>query len=228
MERAPRKINIRGDESPKPAETQPEVSETYSIDAQCSNCDWKGKAEIPKGVPVKVGDPLDVMATCPECGCTTLVRVAKAPPVTTGLPSVGRDYEEELRRMIREAQPYTPPVSYPPPITTPFVPPYTPPPITPWTSPHSPTWIGTSPSTGWTIWNTNTSTTAGTYSSYNDAVRFAKEAANDLALTHGLSTGPISMSSRSLSPAAVDQAMLQMADVGTISRSQLAAHFDIR
>jgi DNA-directed RNA polymerase subunit RPC12/RpoP len=41
------------------------MSDTYSIEVECSNCDKSSKAELPKGTPAD--EPLE----CPNCGCKT-------------------------------------------------------------------------------------------------------------------------------------------------------------
>jgi predicted RNA-binding Zn-ribbon protein involved in translation (DUF1610 family) len=120
-ERAPRRVVVRGETPPKPAK-----AETYVIDATCANCDWRGPTEVPKGTPVKVGDPLEQLATCPDCGCVTLVRITKprkleASPLSAPVPA---DFTSELARMVREA--------YRPQITTPIA-----------TPTVGPAWIGT-------------------------------------------------------------------------------------
>jgi rRNA maturation protein Nop10 len=101
MERAPRKVNIRGDE--------PRVVATYTIEAACPNCDWRGKVEIPKGTPIPKGDTIDA-AVCPNCECYTLVRLLKLPtePATdSDWQTMRRYWEDQAARRTIE-QPYTP------------------------------------------------------------------------------------------------------------------------
>lgn len=46
------------------------MSDTYSVNVECSNCDHKGQAELPKGTPVPNA------IACPHCGCVTARKVA--------------------------------------------------------------------------------------------------------------------------------------------------------
>ncbi len=57
------------------------MSETYSIEVECRNCDKSGKAQIERGTPVP--DEIE----CPNCGCKT----AKKKRVADTRPIYGRD-----------------------------------------------------------------------------------------------------------------------------------------
>lgn len=75
---------------------QPEPTGTYPINATCSNCDWKGEAQMPKGVACEKGKPTDRVA-CPQCGCRTLVRDRPAPEPNQAVEQQ-RQFEDILRR----------------------------------------------------------------------------------------------------------------------------------
>lgn len=51
-------------------------SKTYQIETMCDNCDYSGKAFLPKGK--KVNDQLS-KTDCPNCGCTTLSKKIEKP-----------------------------------------------------------------------------------------------------------------------------------------------------
>lgn len=53
------------------------MTDTYSINCRCSNCDHAGPKELPKGTLVP-----DKFA-CPNCGCETAVKCAKPAPSPT-------------------------------------------------------------------------------------------------------------------------------------------------
>lgn len=99
MDRAPRRIVVRDGQEPEPVKVA-----TYKIHAKCTNCDWAGEVDIPKGVPVKMGDLLEALAECTHCGCTTLVRVAQ-PLERTFSDDIDRQLHETLERMARETMP---------------------------------------------------------------------------------------------------------------------------
>lgn len=42
-----------------------ELKGTYTVPIECSNCDYNGTAELPKGTPASS------VTTCPNCGCKT-------------------------------------------------------------------------------------------------------------------------------------------------------------
>lgn len=109
-EREQRVIDLHDADDPAP------VSK-YRIKASCSNCDWKGEIEIPKGYPVKRGECVDEAAACPECGCFTLIRQAAKPKPNpkaeemmetirrvTGHPNPPIDTVEEMRRRVEELE----------------------------------------------------------------------------------------------------------------------------
>jgi len=103
MDRAPRGIRIR-DEA---AKVKPDG--TYKIEAYCTNCDWDGEVELPKGVAAPYGEPLEGRARCENCGCHTLVRhaaAAKEVEETTENPAEispqAETVEERIRRILDE------------------------------------------------------------------------------------------------------------------------------
>jgi hypothetical protein len=49
-------------------------SKTYTIDTTCSNCDYDGKAILPR--KMKVSEVLP-KTECPQCGCNTLSKKSK-------------------------------------------------------------------------------------------------------------------------------------------------------
>lgn len=67
-EREPRGIKLKNEDK------DPKLEGTYVIEAYCTNCDWDGEVEVPKGQPVAFGEPLERLSRCEVCGCTTLVR----------------------------------------------------------------------------------------------------------------------------------------------------------
>jgi hypothetical protein len=108
---------------------------TYTVLVDCENCEYSDTAELPKGT--KISD-----ATCPECGCTELVRheqpyggdVRREPEPQPG-PSPGdieifRDHMERIARERQEDHQHPPFV--PPRTADPLIPiPMTPQPMTP-------------------------------------------------------------------------------------------------
>jgi hypothetical protein len=169
-ERAPRKVVIRGEEPTTPAEPKPEVSETYSVNAKCSNCEWEGDAEIPKGFPIKKGECLDVLYLCPDCGCKTLVRCDKLQTVTA--PLVPNSLQEYVERIMRENEDIQ---RYP---TLPQIgQPYTPPPQPVWAP--NPSWIGDPPNY-WrgTYGNWNTTSGSGSSSSSSSSSSGSSESSS--------------------------------------------------
>ena len=46
------------------------MSETYTIQVTCSNCDYLGDVDIPRGTEFKNYNNASVV--CPTCGCSTL------------------------------------------------------------------------------------------------------------------------------------------------------------
>lgn len=48
------------------------MSETYSVRCECSNCEWAGEIEVPKGTLKPTS------AVCPNCGCNTASATRKS------------------------------------------------------------------------------------------------------------------------------------------------------
>jgi hypothetical protein len=67
--RAPRNIRLKDNEAEKP-------EGTYTIECFCTNCDWQGDVEIPRGTPVPYETSLERLAKCENCACETLMRFA--------------------------------------------------------------------------------------------------------------------------------------------------------
>lgn len=75
-----------------------ELEGTYTVEVHCANCDWAGDVEIPKGIPVPKGLPLEQIARCDECGCYTLIRPADEEEPETE-PSQGEEVDAAQERM---------------------------------------------------------------------------------------------------------------------------------
>lgn len=64
------------------------MSDTYSIDLVCSNCNYSGLVEIQKG---KTVESALITLNCPTCGCSTLRKrgsmIKSVPLITERLPN---------------------------------------------------------------------------------------------------------------------------------------------
>lgn len=119
-DRAPRGIRIQR-RGATPATTR----ETYEVDVICVNCNWKGKAAIPKGVPVVKGTTLDNLAACETCGCITLRRLTEEEEAIARRESDVERMQRELAESLRV--PTIPHENFPgAPYVIPFLPPATP------------------------------------------------------------------------------------------------------
>lgn len=49
-------------------EEELDKNKTYSIPAECDNCDFRGRITIPEGVRISA-------RKCPTCGCNSLTKV---------------------------------------------------------------------------------------------------------------------------------------------------------
>ncbi len=87
-DRQPRGIRIRDQEGEKPGGA-------YAISAWCTNCEWTGEVEIPKGTAVSWEAPLERLARCEICGCETLRRNAQ--PDEEEEPDVAVPAREPIR-----------------------------------------------------------------------------------------------------------------------------------
>lgn len=68
-----------------PPQVPPYKPETYSVYTSCSNCDFTGEVNLPKGTLIK-----DVLQSikCPTCGCETLTKSTKSKPDFLRNPNV--------------------------------------------------------------------------------------------------------------------------------------------
>ena len=57
-------------------------TDSYSINVVCSNCDYAGEMELPKGTPV--GEQME----CPTCGCEFATKVPPPNPFSDALTKV--------------------------------------------------------------------------------------------------------------------------------------------
>lgn len=107
-ERQPRGIRIRDDDASSCVEG------TYPVECYCTNCDWEGEVQVPRGTPVPWDEPLERLARCAQCGCFTLLRYPQTElvePPEPEEPETSEDAtqpldtheaEELLRRMMEE------------------------------------------------------------------------------------------------------------------------------
>jgi len=58
------------------------MSNTYSINITCSNCDYAGSVDIPKGTPVSSS------IKCPNCECDTARKNPEKVPLTYRHPKI--------------------------------------------------------------------------------------------------------------------------------------------
>jgi len=98
---------------------------TYTMDVACSNCEWEGEANIPKGT--KVND-----AACPQCGCVELFK-PKGEDETDESPAFqpASGDPSDLIRILQEQQRNNPPATQPM-VPEPLVPAINPHPMIPW------------------------------------------------------------------------------------------------
>jgi len=119
-DRAPRGIRLRDGKAEKP-------EGTYTIECFCTNCDWQGDVEIPRGTPVPYETALDRLAKCENCACETLMRFAADEELTEDhsppqeeldvndaiLEDLRRHLDEVTREQRRAREALPPPISVP-------------------------------------------------------------------------------------------------------------------